>query len=404
RGRAVLFVTHSWGGGIQRHIDDMIARLKREGTAVVLLSVDRARNIQVNVSYRSREFVYLPSLDSLYLPRDAEAVAAFVEQLAPLLIHVHSLAGLRWNAARALMDLVSGSGRPYAWTLHDFSPVCHRNHLVMPDGRYCGLAPVSLCRDCLASDADGYEEPDPAERRATFGRFLAGAARVLAPSADTAGRIGGVYRDLAITVRPHVEADRSVRSTALRRPGRLRRVAVLGAISATKGGLFLQALATDAQDRKLPLRFAIVGFSDPALAGGLERAGVSQTGRYAGDDEALDLVWRTSADLVLLPAIWPETYSYALTLGLRTGLPVVAFDLGAQGDRLRAYPNGHVLPYALAHDPAAFNDRLLALDISRAGELSVPIQAAEYDDLMRDYYVLDLNPAGAKNPFDEDAA
>ncbi|MDH2312414.1 glycosyl transferase, partial [Methylobacterium brachiatum] len=228
--------------------------------------------------------------------------------------------------------------------------------------------------------------------------------RVFAPSADTAGRIGGVYPDLAITVRPHVEADRGVRSTALRRPGRLRRVAVLGAISATKGGLFLQALATDAQDRKLPLRFAIVGFSDPALAGGLERAGVSQTGRYAGDDEALDLVWRTSADLVLLPAIWPETYSYALTLGLRTGLPVAAFDLGAQGDRLRAYPNGHVLPYALLSDPAAFNDRLLAIDISRAGEFSVPIQAAEYDDLMRDYYVLDLNPAGAKNPFDEDAA
>lgn len=127
RGRAVLFVTHSWGGGIQRHIDDMIARLKAEGTSVVLLSVDRDRNSQVNVSYRSREFVYLPSLDSLYLPRDTEAVSAFVAQLAPLLIHVHSLAGLRWNAARAVMELVSGSGQPYAWTLHDFSPVSHHN-------------------------------------------------------------------------------------------------------------------------------------------------------------------------------------------------------------------------------------------------------------------------------------
>ncbi|CAA2160582.1 hypothetical protein MBRA_05738 [Methylobacterium brachiatum] len=411
RGRAVLFVTHSWGGGIQRHIDDMIARLKREGTAVVLLSVDRARNSQVNVSYRSREFVYLPSLDSLYLPRDAEAVAAFVEQLAPRLIHVHSLAGLRWNAAQALMDLVSGSGRPYAWTLHDFSPVCHRNHLVMPDGRYCGLAPVSLCRDCLASDADGYEEPDPAERRATFGRFLAGATRVFAPSRDTAGRIGAVYPDLAITVRPHVEHDRSVRSTAMRRPGRVRRVAVLGGISMPEGGLLLQALAADAHTRDLPLRFAIVGFSDPTLTGGLERAGVTETGRYSTDDPTLDRVARAalqiaetgqhwedeeifdrlpmvSADMVLLPAIWPETYSYALTLALRTGLQVVAFDLGAQGDRLRAYPNGHVLPYGLANDPAAFNDRLLAIDISPGGELSVPIQTAEYDDLMRDYYAL----------------
>jgi glycosyltransferase involved in cell wall biosynthesis len=317
---------------------------------------------------------------------------------------VHSLAGLRWTAARALMGLVAGSGRPYAWTLHDYSPVCHRNHLVQPDGRYCGLAPVAECRACLASDAEGFEEPDPGERRAAFGRFLAGATRVFAPSSDTAGRIRGVYPDLAVTVRPHVEPERSVRDTALHRPGRVRRVAVLGAISATKGGLFLQALATDARDRDLPLRFSIVGFSDPALAIGLERVGVAQTGRYHGDHEALDLVWRLSADMVLLPAIWPETYSYALTLALRTGLPVVAFDLGAPGERLRVYPNGHLLPYDLATDPAAFNDRLLAVDVSAGGRLSVPIRAAAYDSLIRDYYGLDPVPAGTARPIDEDAA
>ena len=410
-GRALLFVTHSWGGGIQRHIDDMIAQARAEGASVVLLQIDRTRNLQVHVSYRSAEFLYLPNLDSLYLPRDADELAGFIAALAPRLIHVHSLAGLRWGAARALMDLVAGSGHPYAWTLHDYSPVCHRNHLVQPDGRYCGLAPVSACRACLAGDADGFEEPDPAERRAAFGAFLAGAARVFAPSADTAARIRTVYPDLPVTVRPHVEPERAVRDTTLHRPGRIRRVAVLGAISATKGGLFLQALATDAQDRDLPLRFSIVGFSDPALAVGLERAGVTQTGRYSTDDptldeparaalqiaetshhweeaETLDLVTRISTDLMLLPAIWPETYSYTLTLALRTSLPVAAFDLGAPGERLRAYPNGHLMPYALATDPAAVNDRLLAIDISERGRLSGPIQAAEYGNLMRNYYGL----------------
>ncbi len=403
-GRALLYVTHSWGGGIQRHIDDMIAKARAEGRSVVLLQIDRTRNLEVHVAYRSAEFLYLPNLDSLYLPRDAAELSAFVAQLAPVLIHVHSLAGLRWAAARALMDLVSASGRPYAWTLHDYSPVCHRNHLVQPDGRYCGLAPVPECRACLAWDADGFEEPDPGERRAVFGRFLAGAARVFAPSADTAARIRGVYPDLPVTVRPHLEPERGVRDTTLQRPGRVRRVAVLGAISATKGGLLLQALATDAQDRNLPLRFAIVGFSDPALAGGLARVGVTQTGRYSGDHEALDLVWAVAADLVLLPAIWPETYSYALTLALRTGLPVAAFDLGAPGERLRTYSNGHLLPYALASDPAACNDRLLAIDITASGRLHGPIQAAEYGDLMHDYYGLDPAPAGTERPIDEDAA
>ncbi len=410
-GRALLYVTHSWGGGIQRHIDDMVAQARAEGLSVVLLQIDRTRNLEVHVAYRSPEFLYLPNLDSLYLPRDADELAGFIAELAPVLIHVHSLAGLRWAAARALMDRVAGSGRPYAWTLHDYSPVCHRNHLVQPDGRYCGLAPVSACRACLASDADGFEEPDPGERRAAFGAFLAGASRVFAPSADTAGRIRDVYPDLAVTVRPHVEPERSVRSTALQRPGRVRRVAVLGAISLPEGGLLLQALASDARKRDLPLRFSIVGFSDPTLTGGLERAGVTETGRYSTDDptldrvaraalqiaetgrhweddEILDLVTQVSADLVLMPSIWPETYAYALSLALRTGLPVAAFDLGEPAERLRADPDGHLLPYALATDPAACNDRLLALDIPAGGRVATPIRVATSDSLMRGYYAL----------------
>ncbi|SEP41020.1 Glycosyltransferase involved in cell wall bisynthesis, partial [Methylobacterium sp. UNC300MFChir4.1] len=385
-GRALLYVTHSWGGGIQRHIDDMVAQAWAEGLSVVLLQIDRTRNLEVHVSYRGPEFLYLPNLDSLYLPRDAAELAEFVGQLAPVLIHVHSLAGLRWAAARALMAVVAGSGRPYAWTLHDYSPVCHRNHLVQPDGRYCGLAPVAECRSCLAVDADGFEEPDPGERRAAFGAFLAGAARVFAPSSDTAGRIRTVYPDLSVTVRPHVEPERSVRSTALQRPGRIRRVAVLGAISATKGGLFLQALATDAQDRDLPLRFAIVGYSDPALKGGLECAGVTETGRYSTDDlsldrvaqaalqiaktgrhweddEILDLVTQISADLILLPSTWPETDAYALPLALRTGLPVVAFELTSSAERLQTNTKVHTIDRHLATDPSAVNNFLTSLTI-----------------------------------------
>ncbi|MET3485912.1 glycosyltransferase [Methylobacterium sp. 1973] len=404
RSRAVLFVTHSWGGGIQRHIEDMIARLQGEGVSVVLLSVDRDRNIQINVSYRSAEYLYLPTIESLSLIRDEAQVAEFLDWLAPVLIHVHSLAGLRWSAVRTMMRLVTEAGRPYAWTLHDFSPVCHRNHLVQPDGTYCGLAPVPVCRGCMTADGEAREEPDPEKRRTTFGAFLAGAAQVFAPSSDTARRLNAVYPDLAITVRPHFEADRRIRPAIRKRGEGRRRVAVLGAINMMKGARFLQALATDARNRALPIDITIVGFSDPALRPALAAVGITETGRYMSDDEALDLTARSFADLVLLPAIWPETYSYALTLALRTGLPVVAFDLGAQSERLRGYAHGHVLPYALIHDPAAFNDRLLDVDISPRGRIRGPIRAAEYDDLMRDYYGLDPAPAATRHPVDEDAA
>ncbi len=241
------------------------------------------------------------------------------------------------------MAVVAGAGAPYAWTLHDYSPVCHRNHLVQPDGRYCGLAPVSECRSCLAVDADGSRSRIRASGGRRSGRSWR-APRGCSRRPPTRRPDPRGVPDLSVTVRPHVEPERSVRSTALQRLGSVRRVAVLGGISMPEGGLVLQALATDARKRDLPLRFAIVGYSDPVLTGALERAGVhrdgklfiddptldqparaalqiAETGRHWDDDETLDLVDRISADLVLLTAISPETYSYALTPALRTGLP-----------------------------------------------------------------------------------
>ncbi len=46
----------------------------------------------------------------------------------------------------------------------------------------------------------------------------------------------------------------------------------------------------------------------------------------------------------LVPSIWPETFSFTTHEALATGLPVLGFDLGGQGEALRAAPNGHAIP------------------------------------------------------------
>ncbi|MGT2478427.1 hypothetical protein ACU4GR_04900 [Methylobacterium oryzae CBMB20] len=53
----------------------MVAQARAEGLSVVLLQIDRTRNLEVHVAYRGPEFLYLPNLDSLYLPRDAAELA-----------------------------------------------------------------------------------------------------------------------------------------------------------------------------------------------------------------------------------------------------------------------------------------------------------------------------------------
>ena len=58
------------------------------------------------------------------------------------------------------------------------------------------------------------------------------------------------------------------------------------------------------------------------------------TEAYERDPELPLLIARERPDLFLFPARWPETYSYTLSVAMRTGLPIIAPRLGAFGERL----------------------------------------------------------------------
>ncbi len=114
-------------------------------------------------------------------------------------------------------------------------------------------------------------------------------------------------------------------------------------------------LIVQAQSR-LPLEFVVIGYTQddgPLLKTGM----ISITGRYS-EIEAPHLIERERPDVIFLPSVWPETWCYALDYALATGLPVVAFDLGAIAERLRASGRGILLPLNLG--PQQINDRLLA--------------------------------------------
>ena len=51
--------------------------------------------------------------------------------------------------------------------------------------------------------------------------------------------------------------------------------------------------------------------------------------------------------------IWPETFSYTTHEAVATGLPVLAFDIGAQGETVARVPNGVPVPFEAGGDHAA---------------------------------------------------
>ena len=93
----------------------------------------------------------------------------------------------------------------------------------------------------------------------------------------------------------------------------------------------------------------------------LQEAGVTVTGRYL-EENAQNTLANLSPHVVWLPSVWPETYSYTLSIALLADLPVMAFDIGAIARRIREsrYNAGHCLfPLDFAKQPALLNDRFI---------------------------------------------
>jgi hypothetical protein len=69
---------------------------------------------------------------------------------------------------------------------------------------------------------------------------------------------------------------------------------------------------------------------------------VRQTGHYQ-PQELRKLIVNSGANIMLMPSIWPETFSYVTEELIQLDLPLACFDLGAPGERVMRYPKGHLL-------------------------------------------------------------
>ncbi|KQT47929.1 glycosyl transferase [Methylobacterium sp. Leaf456] len=385
--RVALIVTHDFGGGIETHVEAMSARLAEAGLDAVYLRTDELTGLRADLPEASGIDFPASVLEPISLAHEIDFVAELIAWLDPALVHVHSLVGLDWSSTLALMDLIAGLPTGYDATLHDYSAVCHRNHLVRPEGVYCGLPAPSVCRTCIRLDDEPETPPpDPEARHQAWAGFLRSARRVYAPSHDLAARIGGVLGLDHITLRPHEDrVPEPPPRPSRRRDGPLR-VAVIGSIGIHKGFDVVHDLALDAQLRDLPIAYTLIGHSSVPKV--MQAVGVQETGPYDGAAAAFAELARLDPDLILLPSIWPETYCYTLSLALAARVPPAVFDFGAQAERLAELGQGFRLDPALIGDPQRLNAALLALPLDALRAEQPAFRPTVYPRILEDYYGL----------------
>ena len=364
--RAVILVTHEEGGGVERMIGQAAKAHRGTGHRAIVLRPGRMADGRLAVLVDDGCTGSYPNL-RYALPEELSPLLRLLQAERPDAAEVHHLVGFD----PAVLTLIERLRVPYDVHVHDYALFCPRISLVGAEKRYCGEPDLPGCEACVA-DAGSLigDEVSVAGLRARSARLLAGARRVLTPSADAAVRIRRHFPDRGLEVaEPEDDMALAHPPPARPHPAMPCRICVVGAIGVHKGYDVLLACARDAAARRLNLEFVVVGHTIDDRR--LQATGrVFVTGEYRAD-EVVALIRAQNARLALLPSICPETWCFGLSEAWQAGLDVAAFDIGAPAERIRRTGRGLLLPLGLP--PAGINNVLL-----KAAGLTIELDGASW--------------------------
>lgn len=339
-------------GGTVLHIYDVIEKLREKMNFHVLFPE--------NGTYRLRSFfesstseIMLGEISNfgevnLYNHEYKELIKKVFSIVNVDFIHVHHI----MNHYFDLFDLIEERKIPYMISLHDFYFVCPVFSLLENNEKYCGDNPNCDCKKCLKNVKNIGGEILLYWRNLSY-KVLSNAEQLVVPSNSTKEIFEKYYKNLDIKVIEHgfdpvkydkkIAENKTVGSDELdstdieimnenRTEERKINIAFMGGINKFKGIDFLEKFIEEVNKEDSKYKLHLFGAT---CEGKLNKSKGNYIyhGKYNRDDSS-KLLNKNGIDLVLLLAIWPETYSYLLTEVAIAGVPVLALDYGALGERI----------------------------------------------------------------------
>ena len=336
----VLLLDSSLGGGVTFTTEREVRRFLEQGLSVLVIG--------------STPFGELTA--TLTKPGDpAPALLGRIDEL-PLLpssverIEVHSLATFANPVVvREWLLKASKLGARITVHWHDHFMLCPTRHLLDSTDRYCGAPEDSICGGCLSKnlncrDVQLRQVAMKDWREAWVGLLeQVSEVRTFSPSSQRLLMHTWPECSLPMTLVPH---DTSHIRDALIPPRAAEaplHIGVIGRIGKHKGASQVAELAHYLASIESEVRITVFGLlEEPA-----PKKIVQQTGLY--NAEELGKLCRDSGvNVFWLPSICPETFSYVLHEMKAMGLPILAYDVGAQADYLVDYPKGQVVALGAA--------------------------------------------------------
>ena len=349
--KRALLITLDLSGGTERHVNELASNLLKENIYPIILKCREGK-----LYFDHNLSATFPNLNGINLQDPSIKLEEIFKMLSVDFVHIHHLLGIQHESIDLLSKYFKQIQIPYFVTIHDYFPICPRINLIDKTGRYCGEPSVDICESCVKDSGSRVKVKSVNEWRNSWKTLLEQAKGVFVPNIDVSERLQQYFSEVNFSIRPHdiqvIESKKPIRSE-------INKIAIIGGIGPHKGSDLLLSLAVYAKKKHSKVKFIVMGKTD-IDSKFRSLSNVIITGSYEEKD-GLDMLKSLKCDVALFLSVWPETFSYTFSLALQASVYPIAFDLGAQGQRIRELGIGTVLDPILMQDPAALFDAILGI-------------------------------------------
>lgn len=343
--QSVLFFVHSWRdldkkkstaiGGTTNHVIELINEFKYSKNCYVVTI--RNNKYMLVVVEDNKEYIYDLGIKVKYNNFDGydsefyTVVKSLIYNLQIDLIHIHHIINFPCDLALISNDIKT------IVTIHDYTFICPRYFLLDVNNEICHDYSFDKCKNCV----EGYSKDGYDLRKESIKRLLKTAYKVIVPDDTIIDKLKLVYDCDNVVVLPH-GIDKKQFETFNYNKKSINmdciNVAFVGNIENHKGGLLVKSLIEQSPANIMYHFFGIA--ADDFYTHNHKNYKYHDVYKKKKLPKILN---NNNINIVLFLNQCEESFSYTLSEVIYSKIPVIAFNIGAIGNRIKKDDLGLVI-------------------------------------------------------------